>query len=101
MSDSLCISFLLPSDSAQILPVSLKNWTPASHSSGVRSISLAKSCRCFIAAPKICFMRGLVFGPQVSMTCGVKLGSYLWEEPVDMLAVVVMVMVVFESIRLG
>ncbi len=75
MSDNLCISFLLPSDSAQILPVSLKNWTPTNHSSGVRSISRAKLCRAFMAAPKISFMRGLVLGPQVSMTCWVKLGS--------------------------
>lgn len=42
-SDILCISLRLPFDSAHILPTSLKNFTPSSHSSGVRSTSLVKS----------------------------------------------------------
>lgn len=77
-SHILCISLRLPLDSAQVLPTSLKKLTPSSHSSGVRSTSLVKSWRWRTAEAKICLKRGLVLGPQVSMTFWVKLGSYLW-----------------------
>jgi hypothetical protein len=77
-SHILCISLRLPFDSAHILPTSLKKVTPSSHSSGVRSTSLVKSCKWRTAEAKISLNRGLVLGPHVSMTFCVKFWSYLW-----------------------
>ena len=77
-SHILCISLRLPFDSAQVLPTSLKNFTPSSHSSGVSSTSLVKSCKWRTAEAKICLKRGLVLEPHVSMTFCVKFLSYLW-----------------------
>lgn len=76
-SHILCISLRLPFDSAQVLPTSLKNFTPSSHSSGVSSTSRVKSCKWRTAEAKICLKRGLVLAPHVSMTFCVKFLSYL------------------------
>jgi hypothetical protein len=64
--------------SSHFLPVAVRNWMAAIHSSGVRSTSRAKACACFTSAVITCLKRASWQSAMRSMTACAKSLASSW-----------------------